>query len=133
MNPDRSWEDYINGEITRIKMVGKSLIYPQHYQAWDELVVKQVNSLCILSIALEKMEALEKGKSFKEVDDMHNVPGSVDYYVRLVVALFSKKGPDYFEATSISEVSDEMQEYLNGIREENAQFQIEANGMQRGI
>lgn len=125
MNTERSWEEYISGEIYRIKMVGKSLIYPQRQQAWDELVMKQVNSLIILNIALQKMQALEAGKSFEEVDGMHNIPGSVDSYVRQVIAFFSKQGPDYYEATAFQEISDEMKEYLMQKRKENAQFQSE--------
>lgn len=123
-------EDYNKELVDTIRSRGRNIIYPQHFQAWDELIEKQIESLHLFQIALDMMEALEEGKSFEEVEHMHLVTGTMLGYIRYIITYFAKQGPDYIEATASEGLSDEERVLIQAVREENAQFEEELKSIQ---
>lgn len=126
-------ENNVDKFVNSIRSRGRKLIYPQHIQAWDDLIKKNFNSLHILNEALTIMEALENGKGFEEARSMCNVTGDMAVFMDYVVLYYSKFGPDYIEATTLVEISDEDKERLEEIRAENAEFEEQIKSIQRSI
>lgn len=115
---------------------GKVLIFPERYKEWEECVRLRTNDLYRggeIELALQIMEDLENGMSmeeakeeFKRLTNECNSTGTFDTLIRNVVLCFSKKGPEFWEATCSDfereVLSEEQKQFLEEKRQENIEL-----------
>ena len=111
---------------------GQALIFPERYEEWEKCVVARAKDLyhgVELDSALEIMQALESGASVEEAKQMLDKQGHSGMsasIVRNILFAFSKKGPEFWEATAYGEISLENKRILEAKKQENAQL-IQSN------
>ena len=111
---------------------GQALIFPERYDKWEKCVVACASNLyhgLELDGVLEIMTALENGASIEEARQMlykQRYSGEAVSTIRNILFEFSKKGPEFWEATADEEISPENKKVLEAKKQENAQL-IQAN------
>lgn len=104
---------------------GKKIIFLEKHKEWKSCVESRSNSIYKgeeLNAALEIMEALENGASMEEVKKIfHDQNHSSNSYgiVQNIVYLFSSKGPEFYEATSLGKLSSTDVEAPESKKQEN--------------
>ena len=105
---------------------GKALVYPERIEEWKECVQDGVRDSyrgTDLDQALVLMEKLESGASMEEVKEMFDKQrnfGPFEEKVRSRILHFSKRGPEFYEATADRELSDEEKKVIEDKRKENS-------------
>ncbi len=105
---------------------GQSLIFPERYAEWEKCVIARASDLYYgleLDRTLEIMEVLENGASIedaKQIFDEQENFGMFSSMVRNILFEFSSRGPEFWEATSYSEISPEDRQMLETKQQENA-------------
>lgn len=112
------------------------LIYKERIKEWHDCAKARANGMYngkdFIS-AVKVIEALEQGATIEEatkIAERENLPGRSKAMMMRIVARFSKRGPEFFEANN-KDISPELQEYLNKTKEENKRF--EKNSKKKSI
>ncbi len=136
LRTDSLTQDYIDyveqeGKKRADKMIpdwiekGKQLIFPERWQEWEKLVYINSANLYLgktIEFVLEILEALENGVQIEETVKILNQQGNSGASIGLVrnnIFHFSSKGPEFFEASAIGELTPEDVETLEQKKVEN--------------
>ncbi len=109
---------------------GKALIYPEREEAWIECVNNRVADLyngAEVQAALEIMKSLDEGASIDEVKKTFKEQGhsgASAALARSIILHFSKRGPEFYDATGAG-LSDKDKELVEKIIKENEEFEKE--------
>lgn len=107
---------------------GQELIYPEKYNEWEKCVKKSILDLHHveeISTVLDIMDVLDKGASMEEAKVILNSQGHDDiseYMVRNIVFLFSNRGPEFWEETTIGEMNIEEKQIIESQKYQNIQL-----------
>ena len=121
---------------------GKSLIFPQKYKEWENCVCDCAikGKYCMyLNTVLEIMEELDKGATLeqaKKILDNQNYDAVVENTVRSIVFDFSKRGPEFWEATEKRAIFPPYQKIIDEKKQENiklAKENSESNEIRKNI
>lgn len=102
---------------------GQSVIFPERYSAWEKWI--QSNERYV-EMVLKYLEALDGTDSmnriaYQFIEDLIN--NKVTYELREVILHFSKKGPEFYQATAIrTTIASEEIELVEKTRQENEEF-----------
>lgn len=101
---------------------GKEYIYPEKMGEWKEFVdvIARTNSISTVKLALDLMEKLESGAEISEVKELY---GPHNYEVRNMILHFSKRGPEFYENTSVFPLEESEKEELAYRRAENERLE----------
>ncbi len=108
---------------------GSNLIYPERAEEWKQCVEARASDLYQgwdLNAAIEIMEMLENGATIddaKEALDNQDHSGASYGMVRSIVFSFSKKGPEFYEATAVMGLSEEERKMIEEKKEENKKIE----------
>lgn len=108
---------------------GQRFIYPERAEEWKKCVEGCARGLYYgyeLDVALDLMEKIENAASNEEIQEiMHGQghSGASEGMVRKILLHFSKKGPEIYESTAFTELSDEEKEVVGEKRKENKLFE----------
>ena len=107
---------------------GKSFIYPERMEKWEECVKARAGDLyhgMDLDSALALMEKLDSGATMEEVKEMFDEQGHSGAsagMVRSILFHFSKRGPEFYESTAWGELSEEDKKVIEDKKRENAEL-----------
>ena len=107
---------------------GNEIIYPERQEDWKKCVDTRSRDIYNgedLDAALVIMEALDKGATNEEVEELFKKQGHSGVssaMVRNIVLHFSKQGPRFYRETA-PYVNSEVDEIIKGIEEENRLFE----------
>lgn len=112
---------------------GKKYIYPQKLNEWERCVNARANDLYHgyeLDSALEVMEALSKGMSFEEANQIIENQGHSGMSHSIVMRIlinFCKNGPEFYEAIE-TDISEKNKQFINEQKKLNLRYEKELTG-----
>ena len=106
---------------------GKKYIIPEKIDNWISYVNStkgNMESLHTIAYALELIGLLDYGFDIKDViKNFNSITCPVSLItIRSLVANFSLRGPEFFEKTATEPISEENQEYLERLKQQNTKL-----------